>query len=400
MKRALMGIAAGAVLLALMAPWLRGGFALSLLSQMGIAMLFALSFNMLFGQTGMLSFGHAVYFGLGGFATIRLLGLAQVPLELLPLAGGLCGLVFALLFGVFSTRRGGVPFSMISLGVAEMVITAANIMRSVFGGEEGLTGDRAANGSLFGLRYESQLSMLLLIAAWLALCTLAMAWQTRTLLGRLANAVRDNPERVQFLGFSPYLLRYMQFVIAGGFAGIAGGLSAMNYESTTTEILSIGTSANVLLATYIGGAAFFAGPMLGAAVVTAMQLRLSKATDVWQLYFGLLFVAVVSFAPRGLAGILSAVGDAWRRHGVRTLAPAAAVLLSFAAALVGLVLLVEVNWHFRAQPDKPLTWFRLVIDTRSPVPWMVALLLLGCGVHALRRGLAHWRQRFSTGAAR
>ena len=144
----------------------------------------------------------------------------------------------------------------------------------------------------------------------------------------------------------------------------------------------------------------FAGPMLGAAVVTAMQLLLSKATDVWQLYFGLLFVAVVSFAPRGLAGILSAVGDAWRRHGVRTLAPAAAVLLSFAAALVGLVLLVEVNWHFRAQPDKPLTWFRLVIDTRSPVPWMVALLLLGCGVHALRRGLAHWRQRFSTGAAR
>ena len=91
MKRALMGIAAGAVLLALMAPWLRGGFALSLLSQMGIAMLFALSFNMLFGQTGMLSFGHAVYFGLGGFATIRLLGLAQVPLELLPLAGGCAG---------------------------------------------------------------------------------------------------------------------------------------------------------------------------------------------------------------------------------------------------------------------------------------------------------------------
>ncbi|MCF8169168.1 MAG: branched-chain amino acid ABC transporter permease [Rhodoferax sp.] len=386
---------AGAIAFALAIPWLRSGFALSLLSQMGIAVLFALSYNMLFGQTGMLSFGHAVYFGLGGFATIHMLRLSVFPIELMPLAGGLSGLFFAILFGTFSTNRGGVPFSMISLGVAEMVLTAAHIIRPVFGGEEGISADRTAGGSLFGFDYGSQLAMLFLILAWLAVCTLLMWMQTKTLLGRLANAVRDNAERVEFVGFTPKMIRHLQFAHAGCFAGIAGALSAMNYESATVEILSMGASANVLLSTYIGGSTFFAGPMLGSAVVTAMQLLLSKATDVWQLYFGLLFVLVVSFAPRGLAGIVDTQVQAWRKHGRKILLPSALIVAAFFGALIGLVLLIEVNWHFRSYPDKLMTWFGLAIDTRTGVVWVVAVALLLVGTGLMRSGLLWWQVRAS-----
>ena len=395
MKRAFF-LAIAFALFATALSW-RGGFALSLLSQMGIAMLFALSYNMLLGQTGMLSFGHAVYFGFGGFAAIHLLRASMLPLELVPLAGGLSGFVFSLLFGTFSTSRGGVPFAMISLGVAEMVLTAAHIVRSVFGGEEGISADRAAVGSLFGLRYESQTSIMLLILAWLALCAFVMWLQTQTVLGRLANAVRDNPERVEFIGFSPRIIRYLQFALAGWFAGIAGGLSAMNYESATTEILSLGASADVLLSTYIGGATYFAGPMLGAAVVTTMQLMLSKSTEVWQLYFGLLFLAVVSFAPRGLAGIVAAQFTAWRRCGARSLAPTALILCAFTASLIGLILLVEVNWHFRGHPDKPMSWFGLAINTRAPLVWIIALCLLIGGGVLLKSGLRWWQRRTESG---
>jgi len=279
------------------------GFALSLLSQVGITMLFALSYNLLYGQTGLLSFGHAVYFGLGGYAAMHAMRNLELPLELIPLAGAMAGLVFGCLFGVFSTRRGGVPFSMISLGVAEMVLTAAHMMRSVFGGEEGLSVDRTALPSLLGFGYTGQGGVLLLILAWLTLCTGLLWLLSKTLLGRLGLAVRDNPERVAFLGYSPYAIRFTQFTLAGLFAGVAGALSAINYESTTIEILSLSTSATVLLATTIGGSRLFVGPLLGAAVVTCIQLTLSKWTDQWQLYFGLLFIAVVSFVPQGLAGL-------------------------------------------------------------------------------------------------
>ena len=195
------------------------GFALSMLSQMGIAIIFALSYNMLLGQTGMLSFGHAVYFGLGAFVCAHALnaigaGRLNLPVTLLPLVGGLAGLVFGVVFGYVTTRRSGTAFAMISLGIAEMVAASALMFPGFFGGEGGIATNRVVGQPWHGISYGPQIQVYYLIAAWCFVCMIAMFAFTQTPLGRMANAVRDNPERVKFVGYSPNRVRYLVFCLA------------------------------------------------------------------------------------------------------------------------------------------------------------------------------------------
>ena len=127
---------------------------------------------------------------------------------------------------------------------------------------------------------------------------------TRTPLGRICNAVRDNPERVEFIGYDPHVVRYLAYCFAGFFAGVAGGLTAINFEIANSAYLGATQSGIVLFATFIGGAAYFFGPILGAILVTYLQLGLTNLTTVWQLYFGIIFIGIVMFAPGGIAGLL------------------------------------------------------------------------------------------------
>lgn len=127
---------------------------------------------------------------------------------------------------------------------------------------------------------------------------IAMYALTRTPLGRMCNAVRDNPERVQFVGYDPHVVRYIAFCFSGFFAGIAGSLAAINFEIANSAYLGAVQSGTVLFAAYIGGIGFFIGPIVGAIFVTILSLGLSDLTTVWQLYFGLFFIAVVMYAPR------------------------------------------------------------------------------------------------------
>ncbi|MFP5340869.1 MAG: branched-chain amino acid ABC transporter permease [Gammaproteobacteria bacterium] len=213
-------------------------FALSMLSQMGIAIIFALSYNMLMGQAGLLSFGHAVYFGLGAFCCAHALNMVGAgkfwfPVTLMPLVGGLAGLFFGLIFGFVTTRRAGTPFAMISLGIAEMVAASALMFTTFFGGEGGISTDRTAGGAVMGISYGPQVQVYYLIAGWCFVCIIAMFALTQTPLGRMANAVRDNPERAKFVGYNPTRVRWLMLSLAGFFAGIGGGLAAINYEIVT-----------------------------------------------------------------------------------------------------------------------------------------------------------------------
>ena len=140
------------------------GYWLSLLCQIGITTIFALSFNMLLGQTGLLSFGHAVYFGLGAFATVHLLRAIHehswpFPVTLLPLAGGVAGLLFGIALGYVTTRRAGTTFAMISLGIGEMVAASSLMFPGFFGGEGGLSSNRVTSPGCFGITYGSPLQM-------------------------------------------------------------------------------------------------------------------------------------------------------------------------------------------------------------------------------------------------
>ncbi|TMA22530.1 MAG: branched-chain amino acid ABC transporter permease, partial [Deltaproteobacteria bacterium] len=217
------------------------GYWLSLLCQIGINTVFALSFNMLLGQTGLLSFGHAVYYGLGAFVTMHALRAINAsslhfPITLVPLVGGAAGLLFGVAFGYVTTKRAGTTFAMISLGIGEMVAASSLMFPSFFGGEGGVSSNRVVGGKgLFGITYGPQIQMYYLIAGWAFLSILAMYALTQTPLGRIANAVRDNPERAEFVGYNPRRVRFLMMMLAGFFAGIAGGLTALNYEIVTAE---------------------------------------------------------------------------------------------------------------------------------------------------------------------
>jgi branched-chain amino acid transport system permease protein len=281
----------------------------TMLSQMGIAIIACLSFNILLGQGGMLSFGHAVYSGLGSFIAIHLLNTVSkggfyVPVSLIPIAGGLAGLFFSALFGWVSTKKSGTPFAMITLGVGELIYAMSLMFPGFFGGEGGITGNRVVGDKVFGISFGPQIQLYYLIAIYTFVCTALMFALTRTPLGRMLNAVRDNPERVEFVGYDTQMVRFLGFLVAGFFAGIAGGLAALNFEIVTSETVRGDRSGAYLLFTFLGGATFFFGPIIGGILMVLAFVLLSELTKAWLLYLGLIFLFMVMYAPGGIASLI------------------------------------------------------------------------------------------------
>ena len=369
------------------------GIALTMMSLMGIMIVFSLSYNMLIGETGMLSFGHAVYYGLGGFLVVHAMNVvihdrAAVPVVLVPLVGGLAGLGFGIIFGAVSTRRAGTAFAMISLGLGELVASSALILRGFFGGEEGITTNRTKLFALFGYNFGPQLQVYYLIAGWCLLAMIAMYAITRTPFGRMCNAVRDNPERAEFVGYNPYAVRFIAFALAGLFAGVAGGLTAVNFEIMNSVSVAAGQSGTVLLMAYIGGIGNFIGPVLGAILITYLQVMLSDITEIWQLYFGLLFIGMVMFAPNGIAGLLMMHKPLWQARLLHRVIPA--YLLAFVlglAMLAGVSLAIEMTFRLmvHASDGSAMSFLHVPLDARTIPPWVVAALLGGGGFWLFRR---------------
>jgi branched-chain amino acid transport system permease protein len=391
-------LAAAVLLLLPHVPGMTGNGARSLMTQMAIAAVFALSYSLLLGQTGLLSFGHAVYFGVGGFAAIHFMRAINaglpVPMPLVPLVGAAAGLAFGLVFGAITTRRSGVVFALISLGVGELVHAAAGLLQGISGGEGGINANRVAGPHPFGLTFASQLQVYYVVVVWALVAAALMAAFTRTPVGRMCNAVRDNAERASFVGYSTQGVRFIVFVVSATFAGLAGGLHAINYEIVGIDALSAARSGGVLLMVYIGGQGHFLGAVLGAIVLTWLQVSLSDYTAAWQLYLGLFFMAVVLYAPGGLAGLIVLHGGILRtRAFARVLGGYAMVLVPVLAALAGTALLLEINYRLSTEPEAGpvLKLLGMNIDTSTPWPWLagVALLLLG-GLLARRlwRGVA------------
>jgi branched-chain amino acid transport system permease protein len=385
-------IVAAAALVILPKIFSSGG-SLTTFSLIGISIIFSLSYNILLGQTGMLSFGHAVYYGLGGFLAIHAINIIAknkyaIPLPLVPLIGGAAGLVFAMLLGWVSTKRSGTAFAMISLGLAELVASSALILRSFFGGEAGISANRTKVLRLFDWSFGPQIQIYYLVAAWTLIAVIAMYALTRTPLGRMCNAVRDNPERVQFVGYDPHVIRYIAFCFSGFFAGIAGALAAINFEIANSAYLGAVQSGTVLFATYIGGVGFFIGPIIGAIFVTLLSLGLSDLTQVWQLYFGLIFIAVVMFAPGGLTGLLMMHWPLIKAGTIGRVLPA--YLIAFVptlAMLVGLILSIEVIvFHMvHAGGDSHIKAFGIPFDAENRGVWAIAAVLLIVGAFAARK---------------
>ncbi len=389
----------GFALLLILAPMVwTSSLAHTMLSQMGIAIIVCLSYNMLLGQGGMLSFGHAVYSGMGAFLAIHTLNLIgdglPLPVSLLPVVGGLAAAAFALLFGWVTTKKSSTTFAMITLGVGELVWAMSLMFPEFFGGEGGISGDRVAGSSPFGITYGPQIQLYYLIAFYTFVCTLVMFMFTRTPLGRMLNAVRDNPERVEFVGYNTQVVRYIAFVIAAFFAGIGGGLAALNFEIVTSEVVSAPRSGAYLLFTFLGGATFFFGPIIGGVLMVLAFVLLSEFTKAWLLYLGLVFLFMVMYAPGGVASLIM-MNVRVAAHGLlRRLLGGYALLTVFAAmALLGFGALIEMVYHLQlnAALGNELQFLGLTLDARSPASWggSLALALVGAGLFEWsRRGFA------------
>ena len=368
------------------------GAALSILSQIGTLMIFGLSYNMLLGQGGMLSFGHAVYSGLGAFFAIHAMNLATagslpIPVTLVPLVGGVAGMCFGILFGYVTTKKSGNTFAMITLGIGELVFACSLMFPEFFGGEGGISTNRVIGQSFMGITYGPQIQVYYLIALWLFVSTIGMYAFTQTPLGRITNAVRDNPERVEFIGYDTQWVRYMTLIISAFFAGIAGGLSAINFEIVSAENVSAVRSGGVLLFTFIGGAGFFFGPMIGAIIGVFLTVLLSDFTKAWQLYLGAVFIIVVMYAPGGVASLLMLnlrliKFGKFKRVWPNLLAICAGSLL----AAAGVVIMVEMLYHLTLESanGSVMNLFGVVVDTVAPTAWVVAGVLLASGLLAVR----------------
>lgn len=366
--------------------------ALTIMNQMWITVVFALAYNMLLGQGGMLSFGHAVYMGLGGFFCMHLMnyiedfGLA-FPLPLLPLFGGLFGMGFAMIIGSFSTSGAGTRFAMISLGVGELIAACSVIIVAFFGGEEGISGDRTYGLPFFGVEFLKQIEVYYLISFWLMLSAVLMYLFSRTPVGRMANAVRDNPERAQFLGYSARWVRFYSFCASGFFCGIAGGLFAISYEILTEENLNATSSGVILLVTFLGGVGFFFGPIIGAIAFTLLQTVLSLQTELWAIYVGGLFLATVMFFPGGLAGLMMMHVPALRLGKAGGLVmPYIKTLIPGAIGVLGVCALIEMTFHFRhaAKGDHEMTLFWTTFDSHTVMPWLIAGIIAAVGLGVAR----------------
>lgn len=338
----------------LVAPmWFKSSLSHTMLSQMGIAIIVCLSYNILLGQGGMLSFGHAVYSGLGSFLTIHTLNLVSngklgLPVSLLPLVGGLSGFAFAVLFGWITTKKAGTPFAMITLGIGELVWAMSLMFPEFFGGEGGINGNRVAGSKPWGISFGPQIQLYYLIAVYTFVCTALMFAFTRTPLGRILNAVRDNPERVEFVGYDTQRVRFLAFCISGFFAGISGGLGALNFEIVTSEVVGAGRSGAYLLFVFLGGATFFFGPIIGAVLMVLAFVLLSELTKAWLLYLGLIFLFMVMYAPGGIASLIMmnlrvAAFGRLRQIWVSYLALGVSALV----VLVGAAAMIEMVYHLQ-----------------------------------------------------
>ena len=382
-------------LVLLTAPWVfTGSLGRTILTQMGIAIIVCLSYNMLLGQGGMLSFGHAVYSGMGSFLAIHTLnevsGGLPLPVSLIPIVGGLASMALAILLGWVTTKKAAMPFAMITLGIGELVWALSLMFPGFFGGEGGVSGNRVAGARTLGITYGPQIELYYLIALYTFVCTAVMFAFTGTPLGRMLNAVRDNPERVEFIGYDPQKVRYIAFVVAAFFAGISGGLAALNFEIVTSEVFSSHRSGAYLLFTFLGGASFFFGPILGAILMVLAFVLLSEFTQAWLLYLGLVFVFMVLYAPGGMASLIMMNLRVAAFGHLKKLAPGyVALALTALMMMMGAALMIEMTYQLQlnAAVGPELQFMGATLNATSPQSWWGSgiVMLTGLGLFEICR---------------
>jgi branched-chain amino acid transport system permease protein len=279
-------------------PLFSDGYTLVLLTDVFVFALFAVSLHFLLGPAGMVSFGHAAYFGLGAYAAALLVIRWQAPMELALLAAPLAAFAGAVVFGWFCVRLSGIYLAMLTLALAQIVWSVAFQWDTVTGGSNGLVGVWPATW------LASKPAYYLLT---LALCALSIAWLWKVVaspFGYALRASRDSPLRAEAIGINVRAQQWAAFIVAGAFAGLAGALFAFSKGSISPETLSVPRSVDGLVMVLLGGVQTLTGPVWGAALFTWLEDTVSREIAYWRAAIGVVILLLVLVFPHGIAGAL------------------------------------------------------------------------------------------------
>jgi len=313
-------------LAALWVPWLGSRYDTFLGTQIAIDALFAVSLNLLLGTTGLVSFGHVAYFGIGAYLCGILMKTYGVPFAPAFAAAGLGAAGFALVFGFFCVRLTKIYFAMLTLAFSQIAWAVCFKWNGVTGGDQGLPDVpypdldwMSAIPGLDGLRVSDRFYLLTLALVAVSLAVLRRI--TGSPFGRMLTTIRENPERAAFIGLNVRRYELAAFVIAGGFAGLAGALFGIFNRGVFADYLYWPKSAEVMIMAILGGMEHFWGPVVGAAALVMLNQQITSYTEYWPFVLGVILLVLLFSFPGGILGGLVAV-LAWlrRRAGGRQLA--------------------------------------------------------------------------------
>jgi branched-chain amino acid transport system permease protein len=292
---AILGLAFLLLLPALVKPYY-----VALATRMLIFALFAMSLDLLLGYTGLASLGHAAYFGMAAYTVALLILRWGVSSALAFPAGLVAGTALGAIFGPLALRARGSYFLMITFALAQVVWSVAFGWRSLTSGDDGMPGVLRPN---FGWPLESSSAFYHFVLAIVAIAALLLVGIVRSPFGRALRGIRESESRMQALGYNVWRFQYGAFVLAAGFAGLAGALYAYFNRFVGPEYLYVVQSAEALIMVILGGAGTLVGPALGAALIVFLEDFVSSLTEHWVLVLGVIYVAVTLFAPRGVIGL-------------------------------------------------------------------------------------------------
>lgn len=283
-----------------------GSFVVLLATRAMAFAILAMSVDLLLGFTGLSSMGQAAYFGVGAYLTAVLATKLQFGLGwdfwIVVLLGILIGCALAAIFGLFAIRAGGVYFLMITLALGQCVWGLAYRWNSLTGGDNGINMTGRPN---FGIDLSNDVTFFYLVFAFFAVSLLALYVLVRSPFGRSLEGIRERELRMQILGYNTWLHKYIAFIIAGGFGGLAGVLWAHTNGHVSPETVVLTTSVDALLMVVLGGAGTLVGGIIGAGIVFALREYLSTLVPWWQYVLGGVYVLTILYLPMGLMGIPS-----------------------------------------------------------------------------------------------
>jgi branched-chain amino acid transport system permease protein len=294
-------------LLVIVIPLWFAPYQISLATEIIIFALYAVSYNLLLGHAGLLSFGHAMFFGTGAYTT----AIALNHIEGLPIYGAILFSVLSstavgLIFGGLLLRHKGSYFALLTLAFNALFYAVASKWSSITGGDDGLNITRPDLNLWFTTITMSDVTVFYFFTLICVGSLILFCWYfTHTAMGETVLLLRENEERMKFIGYNTHTTRLILFTFTGALAGFAGSFYALFFEFSSLSAISIDMTTTVLLMTFIGGTGTFGGPILGAVVFTYLQDFLSDITDRWPLIMGLIFIVMVLYVPRGTSGVIS-----------------------------------------------------------------------------------------------